>query len=184
LDILSEDGEREKFMALKLRFITAFIFIITSAAPLSSQQRDAEFTGSLSELRDKHRVWLIVRRTAVLDARGAEESVLSEVYKQGSGRQNYPRTYNLIARKLNKYMREQQSITAASSLSDADFIVFFNVLEIRRPLGTPYAYGELFVILNARERPRILWKTKTGGKFVDDAVGDFISEMKAARGEK
>lgn len=184
MDILSEDGEREKFMSLKFRFIAAFIFIVTSAAPLSSQERNAEFTGSLFELKDKHRIWLIVRRTAVLDARSAEETVLAEVYKQGSVRQSYPLTYNLIARKLNKYMRERQSITAAPSLSDADFILFFNVLEIRRPLGTPYAYGELFVILNRGERPRILWKTRTGGKFVDDAISDFISELKAARGEK
>lgn len=171
-------------MSLKFRFITAFIFIITCAATLSSQQRDAEFTGSLAELRDKHKVLLIVRRTGVLDVRGAEESVLSEVYKQGGARQSYPRTFNLIARKLNKYMREHQSISAAQALADAEFVLFFNVLEIRRPLGTPYAYGELYVILNARERPRILWKTRTGGKFADDAVSDFISELKAARGEK
>lgn len=171
-------------MSLKFRLVTALVFIVACAAPLSSQGRAAEFSGSLAELRDKRRVWLIVRRSAVLDARGVDQSVLSEVYKEGSARQRFPLTYNLIAKRLNKYMREHQSISAAQTLSEAEFIIFFNVLEIRRPLGTPYAYGELFVILNENQRPRILWKSRTGGKYVDDAVGDFISELKAARGEK
>ena len=172
-------------MSLSFRFIISFILIVMCAAPLSSQARDAaEFSGSLAELRDKHRIWVIVRRGAVLDARGTEETVLSEVYKEGAVRQSFPRTYNLVASKLNKYMREHQSITAARTLSDSEFIVFFNVLEIRRPLGTPYAYGELFVILNNKSKPRILWKTKQGGMFVDDAVSNFISELKTVRGEK
>jgi len=136
------------------------------------------------ELRDKHRVWLVVRRGALLDARGAEASVLSEVYREGNYRQTYPRTFNTIARKLNTYMKEHRSITAARTLSEAEFIIFFNVLEIRRPLGTPYAYGELFVILNVESKPRIIWRTKSSGRFVDDAVGDLISEMKAMRGER
>lgn len=171
------------------RFIIPFVIIISCAASFPSQERDAELgdsvvNGSLMELRDRHSVWLIVRRGALLDARGADASVLSEVYREANMRSNYPRTYNLIAKKLNKYMKERGSITAATNLSDADFILFFNVLEIRRPLGTPYAYGELFVILNVKSKPRILWKTKRGGMFVDDAVSDFISDLKAARGER
>ncbi|MCA1558340.1 MAG: hypothetical protein LC731_07370, partial [Acidobacteria bacterium] len=132
-------GEEKKFMALGFKLIVSFILIVTHAAPLSSQTRDSEFSGSLVELRDKHRVWVIVRRGAVLDARGTEQSVLSEVYREGVARQSYPRTYNMVARKLNKYMREHQSITAARNLSESEFIIFFNVLEVRRPLGTPYA---------------------------------------------
>jgi hypothetical protein len=119
-----------------------------------------------------------------LDARGAEASVLSEVYREENLRPAFPRTYNMIAKKLNKYMKEHGSITAALNLANADFILFFSVLEIRRPLGTPYAYGELFVVLNAKSKPRILWKTRSSGMFVDDAVNDFISELKNVRGEK
>lgn len=176
-------------MSSSFRFIISFVIIIICAASFQSQERDSEpagvaVKGSLAELRGKHRVWLIVRRGAILDARGAEASVISEVYRETSTRPTFPRTYNLIARKLNKYMREHGSITAARNLSDAEFILFFNVLEVRRPLGTPYAYGELFVILNVKSEPRILWKTRNNGKFVDDAVGDFISELKAVRGEK
>jgi hypothetical protein len=171
------------------RFIILFAIIAASAASFPSQERasgpeGAAVKGSLAELRDKHRLWLIVRRGKVLDARGAEASVISEAYRAGNERSNFPRTYNMIARKLNKYMKEHGSLSAARNLSDAEFILFFNVLEIRRPLGTPYAYGELFVILNVKTGPRILWKTRNAGQFVDDAVGDFISELKAVRGEK
>jgi hypothetical protein len=129
-------------------------------------------------------VWVIVRRSAVLDARDARESVLSEVYREGGQRQSFPRTFNMIARKLNKYIRSHRSITAARSLSEAEFIIFFNVLEIRRPLGTPYAYGELFVILNVRSNPRIIWRTRSNATYADDAIGDLLSELKSARGEK
>jgi hypothetical protein len=176
-------------MSRCFRFIISLAIIIGCAASLQSQAPDSGLqntvvNGSLAELRDKHSLWLIVRRGALLDARGAEVSVLSEVYRQSNSQSTFPRTYNLIARKLNKYMKEHGSITAAPNLADSDFILFFNVLEIRRPLGTPYAYGEMFVILNVKSRPRILWKTRGSGTFVDDAVADFISELKAARGEK
>lgn len=170
-------------MCLSFRLITSFLIITACAAPFPSQERGAD-RGTLSELRNKQRVWVIVRRGAVLDASGADASAIAEAYREVNHRTNFPRTYNMIARKLNKYMKEHRSITAARNLSDADFILFFNVLEIRRPLGTPYAYGELFIILNTKPSPRILWKTRNSGKFVDDAVGDFISELKSIRGEK
>jgi hypothetical protein len=164
------------------------VIVIGCAASFPSQERSSKFSGavvngSLMELRDKRRVWLIVRRSAVLDANGVESSVLSEAYRERPGQQSFPRTYNLIAQKLNKYMKQHGSISAAPNLSDADFILFFNVLEIRRPLGTPYAFGELFVIINVKSQPRIIWQTRSGGMFVDDAVNDFISELKAVRGE-
>lgn len=175
-------------MSRVLSSILQFAFILGCAASFPSQERVADFkekavNGSLRELRNKHRVWLIVRRSALLDARGAEEAALSEVYKGGNPWQSYPRTYNLIAKKLNKYMKQHGSIAAAGSLADAEFIIYFNVLEIRRPLGMPYAYGELFVVLNEAANPRILWKTKDSGMFADDAVDAFLTELKAARGE-
>lgn len=176
-------------MSGSFRLITSLLVIILSAGAFPSQERDSQAAGavvkgSLAELKGKQRVWVIVRRGGLLDARGVEASVLSEVYREGNQRQTFPRTYNMIARKLNKYMREHGSITAARDMPEAEFILFFNVLEIRRPLGTPYAYGELFVILNAQPKPRIIWKTRSNGNFVDDAIGDFISDLKAVRGEK
>lgn len=176
-------------MLSPIRLALPFALITAFAATFPSQERSSDFkeaavNGSLTELRDKHRVWLIVRRSALLDVSGAEQSIFNEVYKEGNARQTFPRTYNLIARKLNKYMREHQSISAAQSLENAEFIIFFNVLEIRRPLGTPYAYGELFVILNERSKPRILWKSRKSGMFVDDAIDAMLSDLKGARGER
>ncbi len=170
-------------MSAVFRFLLLIAIITNCAASLQSQERGSAASGSLTELRNKQRVWLIVRRTAVLDAQGgAEETVISEAYKETRGRQTFPRTYNAIARKLNNYMKRHGDITAAMSVSDAEFIIFFNVLEIRRPLGTPYAYGEMFVIINQQSKPRVVWKTRSKGMFVDDAIDEFISELKAARG--
>jgi hypothetical protein len=168
-------------MSCKFRLALSILLLISCTSSTTVAQ---SASGSLAELKGKHKVWLIVRRGALLDASGADASVLSEVYKEGNNRQTYPRTFNTIARRLNKYMKEHGSITAARNLSEAEFIVFFNVLEIRRPLGTPYAYGELFVILNLESKPRVIWKTKSSGMFVDDAIASLISEMKAVRGER
>lgn len=176
-------------MSRVLSSILQFVFIVACAASFASQERSAGFKetevkGSLAELRNKHRVWLIVRRSALLDASGTDESVLSEVYKDSNPWQNYPRTFNSIARKLNKYMKERGSITAARSLSEAEFIIYFNVLEIRKPLGIPYAYGEMFVILNEASKPRILWKSRSNGMFADDAINSLLEDLKNARGER
>ena len=177
-------------MSAVFRFLLLLLFITGFTASSPSQERATgssrqASSGSLAELRDKQRIWVMVRRTAVLDARGGvEESVLSEAYREVGGRQTFPRTYNMIARKLNKYMKERGDITASMSVSDAEFIIFFNVLEIRRPLGMPYAYGELFIILNQKPNPRIVWRTRDKGMFVDDAIDEFISALKASRGHR
>jgi hypothetical protein len=175
-------------MSRVFRFLLpVFIIINIASAPAQervSAVREESVTGSLADLRDKQRVWIVVRRSTLLDARDARESVLSEVYRNADPRQSFPRTFNLIARKLNKYIKSHRSLSAARSLSEAEFIIFFNVLEIRRPLGTPYAYGELYVILNVRSKPRIIWKTRSNGTYADDAIGDLLAELKATRGEK
>lgn len=176
--------------AVRLFLMLALILSCADGFPSRAQSDGADemtVNGSLEELRNKRRVLLMVRRSAVVDASGAATpSVLSEVDKQAVGArpQSFPRTYNSIAKKLNKYMNEYGSITAARSIADADFIVFFNVLEIRRPLGTPYAYGELFVILNQAPQPRIIWKTRKSGMFAEDAINALIRDMKMMRGER
>lgn len=147
---------------------------------------DRVVNGSLAELRGKRRILLMVRRSSILDASGQGKEVLAEVYSQPEPRTRYPRTFNLIAKLFNKYMARYQSITAARSISEAEFIVFFNLLEIRRPLGTPYAYGEMYVILNERgegRQPRIIWRARKGPAYAEDAAKELIKELKAARGE-
>ena len=144
-------------------------------------------TGSLTELRTRRQVLLLVRRSAVIDSRGQARSILNEVYRpDAEPPQRFARIYNTIAGKLNKYMLKYRSISAVREISNAEFIIFFNLLEYRRPLGRPYAYGEMFVILNERSgsrQPRIIWKTRKSPVTVEDAVNELIRDLKDARGE-
>lgn len=151
------------------------------------EESDSVVTGSLAELRNRRRALLLVNRSSVFDSRGLTETVLKDAYgTDPDTRFRYPQIYNTIARKLNKYIRKHKGISAVKNISDADFIILFNLLEYRRPLGFLHPYGELFVILNdtsGGKRPRILWKTRKTPMWVEDAVGDFIRDLKAVRGE-
>jgi hypothetical protein len=161
-------------------------------ALVQSQQSTVEVndlvvTGSLMELRTKHHVLLLVRRSSVIDSRGQARSILNEVYRSNvEPARQYARIYNAIAGKLNKYMRKYGSISAVTDISNAEFIIFFNLLEYRWPLGQPYPYGEMFVILNERSgnrQPRIIWKTRKSPVQVEDAINELIRDLKSARGE-
>ncbi|HEX8921328.1 MAG TPA: hypothetical protein VF766_07605 [Pyrinomonadaceae bacterium] len=144
-------------------------------------------TGSLWELRNSRNILLMVRRSNVVDSRGLAKTILNEVYRTSPETTvRYPRLFNMLARKLNNYMKKYQSISAVKDISDADFIVLFNLLEYRRPLGFYYPYGEMFVILNKTsdgKPPRIVWKTRKSSVWAEDAIEDFIKELKAVRGE-
>lgn len=161
--------------------------VLNQAQQPSEEQAGVIVTGSVTELRNSRRVLLMVRRSAVVDSRGVAKTILNEAFRTDTETlARYPRLFNLLARKLNSYMKKYQSISAVYDASDADFIVFFNLLEFRRPLGVPHPYGELFVILNDRsgnKPPRIVWKTRKNSVWAEDAIGDFIKELKAARGE-
>jgi hypothetical protein len=177
------------------RVLLLLVVLVGGATPNRAQQNSAEasaalpavVTGSLAELRNRRRVLLLVQRSNVVDSRGLAKTILSEAFRPGAdARLRYPRVYNSIARKLNKYIRKHQSISAVQNVSDADFIVFFNLLEYRRPLGYPYAYGEMFVILNDKasgKPPRIIWKSRKSSMWVEDAAEDLIRDLKTVRGE-
>ena len=173
---------------------TPFLILLLIIPPfaLAQQQEPAHVnenivTGSLYELRDKRRVLLMVRRSSVVDSRGQAKEILAEVFKDdGQTSMRFPRTYNTLARKLNNYMRKHQSISAARSLKEAEFIVLFNVLEFRRPLGIPHPYGEIYVILKetgAGREPRIIWKTRKNSMWVEDAIDDLLKDLKTSRRE-
>ena len=171
-----------------LLFLVLISFTTLGQAPQNSLDPNAGIvTGSLAELRNSRRVLLLVRRSAVVDSRGMAKTILDEAYRTGSdARFRYPWLFNLLARKLNSYIKQYRSISAVKSVSDAEFIVLFNLLEYRRPLGHPYPYGEMFVILNSTsggKPPRIVWKTRKNSMWAEDAIEDFIKELKAVRGE-
>src|SRR5215217_2343572 len=137
-----------------------FLFCFTAVA----QQPDA-FDNSLSEIRDKQNALLVVFKSRVLDVNDRERAIIEDVLKADpypKGR--YRWVYGQLARKLNKYIKKYKSLTPASELAEADYVIFFNVVEFRRILNTPYPYGELFVIVKgspeALKPPRVVWRAK------------------------
>lgn len=142
---------------------------------------------SLAEVRDKRNVLLIVFKSRVLDVTDRERAIIEDVLKadpQPKGR--YRWVYSQLAAKLNKYMKKYRSLSAATELSEADYVIFFNVVEFRRILNTVYPYGELFVIVKGSPEtlkpPRVVWKARKV-LFAEDAIGDLIKDLKAIRGE-
>jgi hypothetical protein len=177
-----------------MRYLLPLLFVALVCAPAQSfrgAQSDASadsgggvgvaVTGSLAELKNRRRVLLLVRRSHVVDSRGGTESLIKDAYAGESFR--YPRVYNLLAGHLNRYMNKHHSITSVMSAGEAEFIVFFNLLEYRRMLGRAYPYGELFVILNDKARPRVIWKSHKSPLWAEDAVKDLIRDLKTVRGE-
>jgi hypothetical protein len=149
-------------------------------------QPPAVVTGSLEEVRNSRFVLLMVRRSIVIDSRGLAKTILNEAYRTDAGGIRYPYLYNMLARKLNNYMKKYQSISAARNISDADFIVLFNLLEYRRPLGFAYPYGEMFVILNKTpdgKPPHIVWKSRKSPMWAENAIEDLIKDLRAVRNE-
>lgn len=161
--------------------------VLHQAGQNSVDANGSVVTGSLEELKNSQRVIVLVNRSSVIDSRGQAKTILDEAYRTApETRLRYPRLYNSLARKLNNYMKKYQSIRPAEDVAGADFIIFFTLLEYRRPLGVPYPYGELFVILNKRadgKPPRIVWKSRKSSMWVEDAIGDFLKDLRAVRGE-
>lgn len=144
-------------------------------------------SNSLAEVRDKRNVLLVVFKSRVIDVGDSERAIIDDVLKadpEPKGR--YRWVYSQLAKKLNKYMHKYKSLSAATELSEADYVIFFNVVEFRRILNTIYPYGELFVIVKGSPEklkpPRIVWKARKV-LFAEDAIGDLIKDLKTLRGE-
>jgi len=160
------------------------LFLCFSAA---AQALDAADGNSLEEVRDKHSALLVVFKSRVIDAGDREGAIIDDVLRadpQPKGR--YRWVYTQLAKKLNKYIQKYKSLSAAPGLSEADYVIFFNVVEFRRILNTPYPYGELFVIVKGSPEtlkpPRVVWRAKKV-LYAEDAIGDLIKDLKAVRGE-
>src|SRR5689334_4581629 len=142
---------------------------------------------SLEEVRDKRRALLVVFKSRVLDVSDREREIIDDVLKadpEPKGR--YRWVYTQLARKLNKYINKYNSLSPANALSDADYVIFFNVVEFRRILDTAYPYGELFVIVKGSPEklkpPHVVWRARKV-LFAEDAIGDLIKDLKTLRGE-
>ena len=141
----------------------------------------------LNELRDKRRALLVVFRSRVLDVSDRERAIMEDVLKadpQPQGRNRW--VYNQLAHKLNSYISKYNSLIAAENLADADYIIYFNVVEYRKILDSVYPFGELFVIVKGSPQqlkpPRVVWRANKV-LFAGDAISDLIKELKAVRGE-
>jgi hypothetical protein len=185
-----------------VRIILLFAFISCCAGFGLSQERsllsegETPADGSLLELRDKHRVLLLVGRSNIIDCRDMAQSILAEAARpENKTYRGNAEAYEMITRKLNAYMDKYKSLSLVDDLENADFVVVFNVLQVRRnvtpqygPLPEPlYPFGEMFVIVNepnAHPHSRIIWRSKKELMWVRDAIHDLINELKTVRGEK
>jgi hypothetical protein len=161
-----------------------FLFFYFSAAAQTPDLADAN---SLAEVRDKRHALLIVFKSRVIDASDREGAIIDDVlHADPRPKGRYRWVYTQLAKKLNKYINKYKSLSAASGLSEADYVIFFNVVEFRRILNTPYPVGELFVIVKGSPEelkpPRVVWRAKKVS-FAEDAIGDLIKDLKAVRGE-
>jgi hypothetical protein len=178
-------GPRHKFTG------AALVVLMACLSAMGQEEmrvvNSSEYAGSLGDLRDKRRALLVVFRSRVVDVSNGERAIIDDVLKadpEPKGR--YRWVYTGLAKKLNKYIRKYQSLTAARDLTDADYVIFFNVVEFRRILNASYPYGELFVIVKGSPQelkpPRVVWRAKKV-LFADDAIGELIKDLKSMRGE-
>src|SRR5829696_6671271 len=170
-----------------MKVLAPALLVLFCCFTAAAQAPDLTLDNSLEEVRDKRNALLVVFKSRVIDASDREGAIIDDVLRadpQPKGR--YRWVYTQLAQKLNKYIHKYKSLNAASELSEADYVIFFNVVEFRRILNTPYPYGELFVIVKGSPEslkpPRVVWRAKKM-LFADDAIGDLIKDLKAVRGE-
>ncbi|HYE12983.1 MAG TPA: hypothetical protein VD968_00925 [Pyrinomonadaceae bacterium] len=198
-------GAKEKTKTTLL--VAAALALLAAAPPLAHgarQREDAprapayELEGTLADIKTKRKVTLVVVRAKTVDSRDTARSAIEEARsveeaREAAGeearaganrrqRRRHAYAYNVVAEKLNNYMKKHGGMSAAMGLDDAEFVVIFNLLEYRRVLNSIYPFGELFVVVNG-PRPRLVWRSSKA-TFAEDAAGEFIKELKASRGQK
>lgn len=180
-------GARKKIQFILPAFLLIAACNFARAQVTNGGLRSAHAASALAEVRDKHRALLVVFRSRVLDVSDGERAIIDDVLKADphpKGRNRW--VYSQLAGKLNKYIRKYRSLTAADGLADAEYVIYFNVVEYRKILDSVYPYGELFVIVKGApdqlKPPRVVWRANKV-LFAEDAIGDLIKELKAVRGE-
>jgi hypothetical protein len=174
-------------MKVVLPILLVLLISFSAMAQDSVGENAATPSNSLAEVRDAQTAILVVFKSGVIDVTDRERAIIQDVLKadpKPSGR--YRWVYTQIAQKLNKYINKYKSLSAAKELSDADYVIYFNVVEFRRILYSYYPYGELFVIVKGSPEtlkpPRVIWRTKKM-LFAEDAIAELIKDLKILRGE-
>ena len=174
-------------VALWALFVGSFGWMQLSAAEASPMEIE-DPPGSLVELKESQRLALLIKRSSVVIASESDDPIIDEALS-GDPRESlkHRRAYSIIANRLNKYIRKYRSIEPVHEIAQADFIVYFKLVEYRRLLNGIYPYGELFIIVNPslnEARPaRVVWKTKKV-MFAEDAIKDFVKELRRVRQER
>jgi hypothetical protein len=170
-----------------MRVLAPAVLILFCCLSAAAQAPDLTLGNSLEEVRDKRNVLIVVFKSRILDVSNRERAIIDDVLRadpEPKGR--YRWVYTQLAKKLNKYIKKYNSLRAASELSEADYVIYFNVVEFRRILNTPYPYGELFVIVKGSPEklkpPRVIWRARKV-LVAEDAIGDLIKDLKALHGE-
>lgn len=169
---------------MKVLTPSLLLFILSFSVVAQTPVAD---TNSLAEVRDKRTALLVVFKSRVIDASDRERAIIDDVLKADPNpKGRYRWVYGQLAKKLNNYIQKYKSLSAAKELSDADYVIFFNVVEFRRILNTPYPYGELFVIMKGSPEtlkpPHVVWRARKI-LYSEDAISDLIKDLKAIRGE-
>lgn len=178
-------------MPASMKVVVSILLVLLICLTVTAQEPFADGapseSSSLAEVRDMQSALLVVFKSRVIDVSNRERAIIQDVLKadpKPSGR--YRWVYAQLAQKLNKYIRKYKSLSAAKDLSEADYVIYFNVVEFRRILYTHYPYGELYVIVKGSPEslkpPRVVWKTRKM-LVAEDAIGDLIKNLKLLRGE-
>lgn len=174
---------------MKAVFPTLLVLLIGFSAMAQAPAGEAAPPppNTLGEVRHMQKALLVVFKSRVIDVADRERAIIQDVLKADPAPEGrYRWVYTQLARKLNKYIRKYKSLSAASELAQADYVIVFNVVEYRRILYTFYPFGELFVIVKGSPEqlkpPRIVWRAKKM-QTADDAIGELIKDLKALRGE-
>jgi hypothetical protein len=169
----------------------AFGALLCHSAAAIHQEPNGHLTAdsgrsSLVEVRGKKRALLLVLRAGVVDTEDNERPIIELALKSEPDDRRYRLVYGTLGKRLNVYIRKYRSMTPASQVRDADYIILFNLLEYRTILNTTYPYGELFVVVKGspdEQTPaRIVWKSKKV-QWAGDAVNDLIKQLRIVRGE-
>jgi hypothetical protein len=173
---------------LFIKILASLTWLLLFAGAISAQDNSATATqsyNSLSEIAGKRNALLLIKKASILEASGGSSSMIEEVLKYDPRQsRRYRSAYNVIAGKLNKFMRKHKGMSAVGSIGEADYIIFFNLLEYRRPLGIPHPYGELFIImLTSQTKARIVWKSKKV-QWAGDAADDLINDLREIQRRK
>jgi hypothetical protein len=160
------------------------------AAAQDGGERESQVArGRLEDVRGHRLVALLVSRAMQVDARDPAATAFDDYRRAISGAP--PRLHVTAARriadKLNKYVRKYGGLTAAESYEGADLVVVFKVTRQHRSpiLSDPFIWGKMYVLaVGADREPRLVWESKGDETSPEDATGDFVKALKAARGEK